>query len=66
LLTAIVAAQAALGVATLISEVPIALGVAHQAGALLSFTVAILVVYELRLRPSAVAADRPNSAAPSR
>jgi len=67
LLTAIVVAQAALGVATLLSAVPIALGVAHQAGALASFTVAILVVYELRFWPSAAAdAHRPNSAAPSK
>lgn len=67
LLAAIVTAQAALGVATLISEVPVALGVAHQAGALVSFTVAIWVVYELRFRPSAETdTRRPNSAAPSR
>ncbi|MDA0652510.1 MAG: COX15/CtaA family protein [Proteobacteria bacterium] len=67
LLTAIVTAQAALGVATLLSEVPIALGVAHQAGALASFTVAIWVVYELRSRPSAESdTRRPNKAAPSR
>ena len=67
LLAAIVTAQAALGVATLLSEVPVALGVAHQAGALASFTVAILVVYELRFWPTAAAdTRRPNSAAPSR
>ena len=66
LLTAMVTAQAALGVATLLSEVPVALGVAHQAGALASFTVAIWVVYELRLRPSAESdTGRPNKAAPS-
>ncbi len=67
LLAAIVAAQAALGVATLLSEVPVALGVAHQAGALASFTVAIWVVYELRFWPPAgTDTRRPNTAAPSR
>ncbi|MDA1325628.1 MAG: COX15/CtaA family protein, partial [Proteobacteria bacterium] len=67
LLTAIVAGQAALGVATLLSEVPVALGVAHQAGALASFTVAIWVVYELRFWPSAgTDTRRPNIAAPTR
>ena len=62
LLTAIVAAQAALGVATLLSAVPIALGMAHQAGALASFTVAIWAVYELG--SAAAETRRPNSAAP--
>ena len=67
LLAAIVTAQAALGVATLISEVPVALGVAHQAGAVVSFTVAIWVVYELKFYPSAVTdTRRTNRAAPSR
>ena len=67
LLAAIVTAQAALGVATLLSEVPVTLGVAHQTGALASFTVAIWVVYELRFRPSAETyTRRPNNAAPSR
>jgi len=67
LLAAIVTAQAALGVATLLSGVPVALGVAHQAGALASFTIAIWVVYELRFRPSAGSdSRRPNNAAPSR
>ena len=67
LLAAIVAAQAALGVATLVSEVPVALGIAHQAGALVAFTVAIWVVYELRFRPSAETdTRRPNNAAPSK
>jgi cytochrome c oxidase assembly protein subunit 15 len=67
ILAAIVTAQAALGVATLLSEVPVALGVAHQAGALASFTVAIWVVYELRFWPSTrTVSRRPNNAAPSR
>ena len=43
-LLAAVAAQFALGIATLILGVPVALGVAHQAGAMLLLTVAIIAL----------------------
>jgi cytochrome c oxidase assembly protein subunit 15 len=67
LLAALVSAQAALGVATLLSEVPVGLGILHQAGALAVFTLTIWVVYELRANPSAVAVTRrPKRAAPSK
>lgn len=67
LMAAVVAAQAALGVATLLSEVPISLGVLHQAGALAVFTLAIWVVYELGAEPSAAPETRrPKTAAPSK
>jgi len=39
--------QMALGIATLLSEVALPLGVAHQAGALVLFTLALWAVYEL-------------------
>lgn len=40
--------QVALGIATLLLAVPIALGVAHQAGGVLLFTTALLTVFQLR------------------
>ncbi|MBT5050246.1 MAG: heme A synthase [Rhodospirillaceae bacterium] len=67
LLAAMVSAQAALGVATLLNEVPVGLGILHQTGALAVFTVAIWVVYELDADSSARAETRrPNNAAPSK
>lgn len=67
LMAAIVSAQAALGVATLLNEVPVGLGILHQTGALAVFTLAIWTVYELGADSSAVAdTRRPNSAAPSK
>jgi len=38
--------QVALGITTLLSGVPVVLGVAHQAGAVLLFTAAILALHE--------------------
>lgn len=40
--------QVGLGIATLLLHVPVALGAAHQGGALLLFTVALAFVYSLR------------------
>ncbi|MEE8445320.1 MAG: COX15/CtaA family protein [Alphaproteobacteria bacterium] len=54
--------QTALGIATLLSEVALPLGVAHQAGALVLFTLALWTVYEL----GATAERRENSSAPTR
>lgn len=42
------ALQAGLGIATLLLHVPVALGAAHQAGALLLFTAALVFVHTLR------------------
>lgn len=67
LLAAAVSAQAAIGVATLIHQVPVGLGVLHQGGALAVFTITILVIYELGNRPSAAVSGRlPKTAAPSK
>jgi len=48
LLLAALALQIALGIATLLLAVPVSLAAAHQAGALLVFSAAILVVHSLR------------------
>lgn len=48
LLLAALAAQISLGIATLINVVPVPLAAAHQAGALLLFTIALYLVHELR------------------
>ncbi|MBM3356909.1 MAG: heme A synthase [Betaproteobacteria bacterium] len=48
LLLAALAAQIALGIATLLLAVPIALGAAHQGGALVVFTFALLLNHALR------------------
>lgn len=48
LLLAAVAAQAALGIVTLLTAVPVALGAAHQGGALAVFTVALALNHALR------------------
>ena len=47
-LAAAVLAQAALGVATLLAQVPLALGLAHQAGAAAVFGVAVWHLHALR------------------
>jgi len=44
--------QISLGITTLLLHVPVALGVTHQAGALVLLTIAILINHELRKRPS--------------
>lgn len=43
-----VSLQLALGIATLLLFVPVAIAAAHQAGAILLFTMALWVVFELR------------------
>ena len=48
LLLAALALQIALGIATLLLAVPVSLAAAHQAGALLVFTAALLAVHSLR------------------
>lgn len=48
LLLAVVAVQIALGIATLLLVVPVALAAAHQAGALVVFTVALALNHALR------------------
>lgn len=45
-----IALQAALGVLTLVGEVPLALALAHQGGALLAFAAALLAIFQLRRR----------------
>ena len=64
--------QLALGIVTLLLAVPVALGAAHQAGALLLLTTALVVNHELRTtaalsrpaQPSAAAADGEPAAQP--
>jgi len=56
-------AQMGLGIATLLSGVALALGVLHQAGALVLFTLAVWAVYELG---ATAEARRENSSAPTR
>ena len=48
LLLLIAAVQVALGISTLLLQVPVALAAAHQAGALMLFTLALFVNHELR------------------
>jgi cytochrome c oxidase assembly protein subunit 15 len=62
LLLAATALQIALGIATLLLVVPTALATAHQAGALVVFTVALAVNHSLRVAGSTLQ-DRPLSAA---
>ena len=44
--------QVMLGIATLLLHVPVALGSAHQAGALVVFTVALFILHQVRHSPS--------------
>lgn len=55
--------QTALGIATLLSAVALPLGVAHQAGAMVLFTLALWTVYELG---ATACPRRENSSAPIR
>lgn len=64
LLLAALALQVALGIATLLLAVPVALAAAHQAGALLLFTAALVAAHELR-RPRQGSADRFAAQTPS-
>jgi cytochrome c oxidase assembly protein subunit 15 len=50
LLPVAVLGQVALGITTLLLAVPVALGAAHQAGALVVFTVALYLAHALRAR----------------
>ena len=52
LLLAMLALQIGLGIATLLLIVPIPLAAAHQAGALMLFTIAVFVNHELRAKPT--------------
>jgi cytochrome c oxidase assembly protein subunit 15 len=62
LLLAALAVQIALGIATLLLVVPVALAAAHQAGALAVFTVALALNHSLHVG-GATRPDRPRSAA---
>ena len=53
LLLLALAAQIALGIATLLWAVPVALGATHQGGALVLFAVVLWLNHELRLAPTA-------------
>jgi cytochrome c oxidase assembly protein subunit 15 len=50
--------QAVLGISTLLMVVPIGLALAHQAGALILFTIALCLAYEVRTSAAAPAAAR--------
>jgi cytochrome c oxidase assembly protein subunit 15 len=52
-LAAAAAGQVALGIATLLAQVPVALGAAHQAGALILLTLALLAAFKLHGTPAA-------------
>ena len=52
LLLAMFGVQVALGISTLLAAVPISLAAAHQAGAVLLFTLALWTTHELRARTS--------------
>ena len=61
-LLAVVLLQVALGISTLLLVVPVPLAVAHQAGALLLFTAALVAHYSVRgysVRGAGAAAERP-------
>lgn len=58
-LLAAVVAQVALGIATLLTHVPIALGAAHQATAMLLLTSALLFLHSLRSVPVAAPVEPP-------
>lgn len=57
-LFAAAAAQVTLGVATLLTYVPVTLGAAHQAGALTLFSVALVLLHTLRAPPAVKARAR--------
>ena len=64
MLLAALVLQIALGIATLLLTVPVALAVSHQAGALLLFSAALILAHELR-SPQQGSADRLAALAPS-
>jgi cytochrome c oxidase assembly protein subunit 15 len=53
ILGGVVLLQVALGITTLLMAVPLVLGVLHQFVGVLALTVAVLMLYELRVRPAA-------------
>jgi cytochrome c oxidase assembly protein subunit 15 len=59
----VASAQAALGIATLLLVVPLPLAVAHQAGAMLLVTAAVVAVHTLGRAPSAPRLDGLTAAA---
>lgn len=59
-LLTVAGAQVALGIATLLLRVPVALGVAHQAGAMLLLTAAVIAL-AMRLPPLTVTKPRRNA-----
>ena len=66
-LLAVLALQVALGIATLVLAVPVALAAAHQAGAVLLLGVSLWVASELRLpRVTVPTRDAPSNAAAAR
>lgn len=54
------AVQVGLGVATLVNAVPLSLAVAHQAVALVVFTLALMVAHGARRAPAVVLAEEPR------
>jgi len=54
--------QAALGISTLLLVVPVSLGIAHQAGALILFTLALCLAHTVRVPATAQAATAPYPA----
>ncbi len=65
-LLAAVVAQVALGIATLLAHVPIALGAAHQATAMLLLTSVLLVLHALREVPGTAYSGRTAANEPAR
>ena len=53
LLLVMAAVQIALGIATLLLQVPVVLGAAHQGGAVILFALALWAAHEVRLQPRA-------------
>ncbi|MFA7292383.1 MAG: COX15/CtaA family protein [Rhodocyclaceae bacterium] len=58
LLLVVLSAQIALGIATLLLAVPVALGAAHQGGAMVVFGVLLWLNHELRVAPATTGAGR--------
>ena len=58
LLLAVLVWQIALGIATLLLAVPVALGAAHQGGAMIVFGVLLWLNHELRVAPATAGASR--------
>lgn len=65
LLLAALALQITLGISTLLLQVPVALGAAHQGGALVVFTIALTINHALRRQAIGRAVSAPVPAVPS-